>query len=146
MLFYLNASAVNDWIKIEISDGENKYEGKLSLQSHHFAGLGRWLSSSECWFLLQRTQVWFPASTWWLTTVLSSSSRGSHPFFWPPQAMYTNGTHIHWDRKLTHLKIKNKFRIIAVIWTLRHQRSNMRIYQKLVAISSGHIWVLMNTA
>ncbi|XP_076419365.1 arsenite methyltransferase isoform X4 [Peromyscus maniculatus bairdii] len=37
----------------------------------------------------QRTQVWFPAPTWQLTTTCNSSSGGSD--FWSPQALHTCG-------------------------------------------------------
>lgn len=38
----------------------------------------------EHWFLFQKIQVWFPASTQRLTTIYDSSPRGSEAFFWPP--------------------------------------------------------------
>jgi hypothetical protein len=39
--------------------------------------LERWLSGLEHELIFQRTQVQFPAPTWWLTTVCNPSSRGS---------------------------------------------------------------------
>ena len=46
---------------------------------------------------LQRSRVPFPVSTWWLTTICHSSSRGSNTLFWPPTALHTDDTHIHTD-------------------------------------------------
>ena len=38
--------------------------------------LERWISSKECLLFLQRTWVWLPALTWWITVTCDSSSRG----------------------------------------------------------------------
>jgi hypothetical protein len=47
--------------------GEGEVERRLS-------GWGHWL-------LFQKTQVWFPAPTWWLTTVCKYISKGSSDLF-----------------------------------------------------------------
>lgn len=46
--------------------------------------LKRWLSGQKHALLLQRTQVQVPEPTWWLTTILTSSSKGPGTLFWPP--------------------------------------------------------------
>jgi hypothetical protein len=45
-----------------------------------------WLSHPEHWLLFQRTQVQIPAPTWQLTTVHSSSSKGSDNLTKTPHA------------------------------------------------------------
>lgn len=51
-----------------------------------------------------RTQVIFPAPTWWLTTVCKASSWGFNTFFWPLV------TALMWytDKKIHRCKIKCK--------------------------------------
>ena len=47
-------------------------------------------------------EVWFPASSWQLTTVCNSSSRGSDALFWPLWAL---GAHIFIQAKYDTHKI-----------------------------------------
>lgn len=56
--------------------------------------------------LLQRTEVGFPAFTWWLIIISNSSSRGPDTLFRPLQAPGTHVIHIYKHRQNTH-KIKN---------------------------------------
>ena len=50
----------------------------------------RWFSRKKRWLLLDRTWVQFPAPTWWLTAICSSSSRRSNALFWPLWALHTH--------------------------------------------------------
>lgn len=54
------------------------------------------------WLLFQRTQVLFPAHTWWLTTICNCSFKGSDVRLWPPWAPGTHMVHIHTCRQNTH--------------------------------------------
>lgn len=46
-----------------------------------------------------RTWVWFPAHTWWLTSLCNSHSRGFGALFWLPQASGTHMVYIHTYRQ-----------------------------------------------
>lgn len=46
----------------------------------------RWLHGLEHLLLLQGTRVQLLASTWWVITTYTFSSRASRVLFWPPQA------------------------------------------------------------
>lgn len=62
--------------------------GLLSSFAHLFTGLERWLDGEEHWLLSQGAQVWFPACTWWLTTICSSCGA----LFWPLPAPDTHAS------------------------------------------------------
>lgn len=42
--------------------------------------IAQWLRH---WLFFLRSQVWFPAPTWWLTIICNSSFRSSNALFWP---------------------------------------------------------------
>lgn len=71
------------------------------LESH--PELERWISSWKYLLLLQRTPVWVPAPTRWLTTIFNSRSRGSNVLFWPSQSPAMHGKHIYKYRQKTHI-------------------------------------------
>ena len=48
-------------------------------------GLEKWLRTQQHRLFLQRVQVWFLVTPWWLRTIHNSSSR-IWPLFWSPQS------------------------------------------------------------
>lgn len=75
----------------------------VNIKEKHHGGLERLLNRSEHFLLLQRTEVWFPAPKWQLTTVRNFSFGGSDVLIiWPLQALhaccalkYTKAKYLH---------------------------------------------------
>lgn len=67
-------------------------------------GLERLLSGYKHLLLSQRIQAWFPASTWQLTSVCNSNSRGFGALFWLPWALHAL-VHKYMCRSNTFLKM-----------------------------------------
>ena len=70
-------------------------------------GLSRCLSGQEHLLLLQKSQILFPASMWWLTSLHDANFKGSDPFLWPLQAPGTHMVHIHICRQNTRIYKRN---------------------------------------
>ena len=78
--------------------------------------LEKWLGDQKQLLLTQRTWVQFQASTWWLTTIYSSSSRVSNTLFWPLRAGDTHAVPIPTWGSNTHLKKKCFYMCCACMW------------------------------
>lgn len=78
-----------------INDIQNKKQNQKTIKLFFFLqNLEEWLSGKELLFILQKTQIWLFASTWWFTTVYNTtSSRGFHTFFWCSWASSTYIVH-----------------------------------------------------
>lgn len=66
------------------------------------------LAVKEYLLLLQITQVCFPESIWWFTTMYDSSSRGSNTWFWDLQAPGMFKVHLHAGKTYTLKSISLK--------------------------------------
>ena len=53
-----------------------------------------WLSAQEYQLLLRKNCAWFPAPTWWLTTVLNASALGSDTLFCPVSTRYMHNIYV----------------------------------------------------
>lgn len=76
----------------------------------------------------QRTQVWFPAPTWWLKTLWNSSSKRS-VLFWPPQAPGTAYTHC---QHTAHVYKQSKNRLLLQNQTAITKRSKHLIDEEML--------------
>lgn len=66
--------------------------------------LERWLSDKEHLLLLERTRVWFPALSSWLTTACNSNSQKSNTFSWLQWDPHTCDAVMHVNScRLTHI-------------------------------------------
>lgn len=83
-----------------------------------------------------RTQDWFPAPTWFITSIANSSSRGFDAS-WPPQTLHTRGTQAHMQAKNTH-----RHKIVKVRLHFCKSRKKLRFFCPCVdykVLSATHL-------
>lgn len=79
----------------EFDQSKNKAISWVWLLERLLLGAGKISQWLKPWLFFQRTQVWFPASVWWLTMVCDSQAMGSEALFWLLRAPGTHMMHRH---------------------------------------------------
>lgn len=76
-----------------------------------------WLSSQEHMLFFQRTWVWVPTHTWWLTTICNCSSRESIAHMWFVLALGMHMGHRHTCSQSSHTHEISKCCFSWYSWT-----------------------------